>query len=368
VPKGEFASAAGALLDRLATAIRDSGGESPADPGALACGPPGRNVWCSGDLADASPAAGWAAFRAWSPTTLAFVSPPPSVVAGAISAPISIQPQVAGVAARPQAPLAMTVSTSSPTGTLATSPSGPFAPSITVQLPAGAFSTAQVYYQDTTAGTVSLAASAPGAVSATQALTVSGAVAVSVRIEPSAASVPFGSTASFSAVGIDAFGNAIASLSAAWTLAPDTPGALAPASGPTTTYTASGRVGTGAVVATVATPGGPLTASAPVTVTPPPAARVAAVRYGVRSRTLHVYVTVVDARGRRVRDAGVTVFLYRNGKLYGRAAGRAVGGRMTFTRPASWGTYRAVVKRVKAAGVRWNGKTPPNRFVRPQRR
>jgi hypothetical protein len=83
---------------------------------------------------------------------------------------------------------------------------------------------------------------------------------------------------------------------------------------------------------------------------------------------LHVYVTVVDARGRRVPDAGVTVFLYRNGKLYARAGGRTVAGRMTFTRPASWGVYRAVVKRVAAAGLRWDGKTPPNRFVRPQRR
>jgi hypothetical protein len=368
VPKGEFASAAGTLLDRLATAIRDSAGDSPSDPGALACGPPGRNVWCAGDLAGAAPAAAWAGFRAWSPTTLTFVSPPSSVVAGAVSAPISIQPQVAGVPTRPQTPLAVTVTTSSPTGALATSPAGPFTPSITVQLPAGAFSTAQVYYQDTTAGTASLGASAPGAVSATQALTVSGAVAVAIRIEPSAATVPLGSTASFSAVGIDGFGNPIASLSAAWTLAPGTPGALAPASGPTTTYTASGRVGKGSVVATVATPAGPLTATAPVTVTPPPVARVAAVRYGVRNKTLHVYVTVVDARGRRLGDAGVTVFLYRNGKLYARAGGRTVGGRMSFTRPASWGTYRAVVKRVSATGLRWNGKTLPNRFVRPKPR
>jgi hypothetical protein len=197
---------------------------------------------------------------------------------------------------------------------------------------------------------------------------VSGAAAVAIRIEPSAATVPLGGTASFSAVGIDGFGNPIASLSVAWTLASGTPGALAPANGPTTTYTASGRVGKGSVVATVATPTGPLTATAPVSVTPPPVARVAAVRYGVRNKTLHVYVTVVDARGRRVRDAAVTVFLYRNGKLYARAGGRTVGGRTSFTRPASWGTYRAVVKRVSATGLRWNGKTPPNRFVRPKPR
>ena len=179
VPKGEFASAAGALLDRLATAIRDSAGDSPSDPGALACGPPGRNVWCAGDLAGAAPAAGWAGFRAWSPTTLTFVSPPSSVVAGAVSAPISIQPEVAGVPTRPPTALAVTVTTSSPTGALATSPVGPFTPSITVQLAGGAFSTAKVYYQDTTAGTASLGATAaaPDTVSAWVAETAPGALA-----------------------------------------------------------------------------------------------------------------------------------------------------------------------------------------------
>jgi hypothetical protein len=368
VPTGEFASAAGAVLDRLAAAIRDSGSDYPADPGALACGPVGRNVWCGGDLDGAALTPKWATFRAWSPTTLAFVTPPVSVVAGAVSTPITIQPQVEGVAARPQTPLAVTVTTSSPTGTLATSPSGPFTPSLTLQLAPGVFSTAQVYYEDTTAGAPTLTVSAPGAVTATQALTVSGAPAVSLRIEPATVSLPLGATTTFTAVGVDGFGNPIPSLSAAWTLAPGTPGTLSPTAGPTTTFTASGRIGSGQVVATVATTAGPLTAAVPVAVTPPPLVRAAAVRYGVKSRTLHVYVTVVDARGRRVRDAAVTVFLYRNGKLYARAAGRTVAGRMTFTRPASTGTYRAVVRKVTATGLRWNKKTPVNRFVRAPRR
>ena len=52
-------------------------------------------------------------------------------------------------------------------------------------------------FRSATAGTATLGASAPGAVSATQALTVSGAAAVAIRIEPSAATVPLGSTASW---------------------------------------------------------------------------------------------------------------------------------------------------------------------------
>ena len=217
VPKVQFAPEAGAVLDRLAAAIRDSGSDYPADPGALACGPPGRNVWCGGDLDGAALTPNWATFRAWSPTTLAFVTPPLSVVAGAVSGPITIQPQVANVAARPQTPLAVTLTTSSPTGAFASSAAGPFTSSLIVQLAPGGFSTAQVYYEDTTAGTPTLSASAPGSVTGTQPLTVSGAVAVSLRIEPGTVSLPLGATTSFSAVGVDAFGNPIPSLSAAWT-------------------------------------------------------------------------------------------------------------------------------------------------------
>jgi hypothetical protein len=366
--KYEFAREAGAVLDRLAAAIRDSAGDNPSDPGALACGPPGQNLWCSGDLEGAALTASWATFRAWSPTALAFVSPPASVVAGAVSGPISLQAQVEGVAARPQAPVDVTLSTSSPTGTFATTPEGPFAPSLTLQLPAGAFATAQVYYQDTTAGSATLTASASSVLTTTQTVAVTGAEAVSLQIEPGAATVQLGRTAPFTAVGLDAFGNPLPSVSAAWTLAPGTPGTLRPAAGASTVYTASGRTGSGQVIATVATAAGPLTASAPVTVTPPPVVRASAIRYGVRNRKLYVYVTVLDERGRRAHEAGVTVFLYRNGKLYARVSGRTVRGRLTFTRAASWGTYRATVRRVSLEGHRWNKKTPRNRFVRPKRR
>ena len=94
---------------------------------------------------------------------------------------------------------------------------------------------------------------------------------------------------------------------------------------------------------------------------------MAAIRYGVARRMLHVYATVVDSRGRRVRDASVTVALYRNGKVYARAAGRTTTGRMTFSRPASWGAYRTKVTRVAASGRTWDGVTPANGFTKPQR-
>ena len=368
LPAADWAASSGAVLDRLATAIRDSALETPADPGVRACGPNGRNLWCAGDLDGARLTDNWRAFRAWSPTTLAFVSTPPSVIAGAVSGAITVQAQVAGVPTRPMAPVVATVSSSSATGTFSTSATGPFTPTVSVTLPAGAFATAQVFYQDTTTGIPTITASGAGVTAATRSLAVTGAAPIAIRLDPPSTTVTTGATAMFNAIGRDQLGNEFP-VSATWTLAPGTPGTLAPATGPTATFAASRSPGAGTVTATIATPTGTLTASAAVTVAPPPVVRVAAVRYGVANRRLHVYVTVVDAGGRRVNDASVTVALHREGKVYARAAGRTVRGRMAFDRPASIGTYRTQVTRVVATGLAWDRVTPANRFTkRPAQR
>jgi hypothetical protein len=362
----DFTRRTAAVLDRIATAIRDSEADAPADPGIAACGASG--VWCAGDLAGSTLSAAWRGFRAWSPTALAFVSPPQTIAAGTISRPIQLQAQVAGVAARPAAVVSATVTSSSPTGLFAPAPEGPFASTLAVQLPAGAFATAQLYYQDPTAGTATLTATAAGVAVGTQQITVGGAAPVSLRVEPATAKVLPGGAAPLTAVGVDAFGNATPT-AALWTVSPTTIGALSAPMGPTTTFTAGTEPGVAQVTATVTTPAGTLTATSSVTVTPPPPVRVSAVRYGVAQKRLHVYVTVVDGRRRRVRDASVTVALYRNGKLYARAAGRTTAGRMTFWRPASIGTYRAKVTRVAADNRVWDRVTPANAFTRkPQPR
>jgi hypothetical protein len=269
---------------------------------------------------------------------------------------------VSGVATRPLAPVVATVSSSSPTGTLSTSASGPFTPIVTVTLPAGAFATVQLYYQDTTAGQATLSASASGIVTGTLPLTVSSSQAVALRVDPPTATVVSGATVQLTAVGVDQFGNEAPGGAATWTLAPATAARLDPATGPTTTLTAGARPGPVQVTATLTTATGTLTATATLTILPPPALRVSAVRYGVARKLLHVYVTIVDGRGNRKRDARVTVALYRNGKVYARAAGGTASGRMTFSRPASVGTYRTRVTRVAAAGFVWNEKTPANVF------
>jgi hypothetical protein len=362
---GDFTQRTGAVLDRIATAIRDSAADSPADPGVAACGSSG--VWCAGELGGASLSVGWRGFRAWSPTTLAFVSAPQTVAAGAVSKPVSVQVQVAGVAARPAGAVSATVTSSSPTGLFATSPTGPFTPTLAVQLPAGAFATAQLYYQDPTAGTATLTATAAGVVAGTQGITIGGAAPVSLRVEPASATVFPGGSVPLTAVGVDAFGNATPT-AALWTVSPATLGALSADTGTTTTFTAGTVPGVVQVTATITTPSGMLTATAAVTVAPPPPVRVAAVRYGIAQRQLHVYVTVVDGRGKRVRDASVTVALYRNGKVYARAAGATTAGRMTFSRPASNGTYRTKVTRVAASNRVWDRKTPANAFTKRPRR
>ncbi len=359
----DFTRQTGAVLDRMAAAIRDSGNDTPSDPGIGACGASAEGSWCAGDLPGATPTSSWRTFRSWSPTALAFVSPPQTVAAGAVSAPISLQVQVAGVPARPAASVAATVASSSPTGSFSTGAEGPFTPTLGFVLPAGAFSTVQLYYLDPTAGTATVTASAAGVVAGTQQLTVGGAAPVSLRVEPSTSTLFAGGTVTLRAVGIDAFGNTTPT-AALWTATPEDVGTLSSTSGVTTTFTAGDTPGVAQVTATITTPTGTLSATSSVTVVPPPVARVASVRYGVAKKQLHVYVTVVDARGRRVRDASVTVALYRNGKVYARAAGQTTAGNMTFTRPASVGAYRTKVTRVASGSRVWDGITPENAFLK----
>ena len=109
LPADDWAAMTGAVLDRLATAIRDSATETPADPGVRACGPSGRNLWCAGDLDGAA--------------THRQLARVPRVVADdarvrldaavggrrrGVGRRFTVQAQVAGVPARPAAPVVAT--------------------------------------------------------------------------------------------------------------------------------------------------------------------------------------------------------------------------------------------------------------------
>jgi hypothetical protein len=149
----DFTSQTGALLDRLAAAISDSG-TTPA----AACAP----AWCTTSLDGSAFTTAWLWFSTWSPTTLVFTNAPATFTAGSSSA-LTVQLQAAGIAQTADSPQTVTFTTSSA--------SGSFSPSAVATIPAGA-SSATVAYTDTAAGTPTVSATLAGQAAVTQVETV----------------------------------------------------------------------------------------------------------------------------------------------------------------------------------------------------
>jgi hypothetical protein len=163
MPGDEFTAQTGALLDRLAAAIRDSG---TGEPGIGACNP----GWCAGDLAGAWFNAAWSTFAVWSTQALVFATPPQTVRVGTPSAPIALQLQSQGAAATAGAPLAVTLTSTSPTGLFSLSGAGPWTPTVAVTIAAGGTTSQSFYYLDATPGAATLIATAPNVLGASQTL------------------------------------------------------------------------------------------------------------------------------------------------------------------------------------------------------
>jgi hypothetical protein len=360
----DFNSQTAAILDRLSSAIRDSGETvDPARPGAGACGPAGQS--CAGDLAGATFTEAWKSFRTWTAPALSFTTPPQTIPAGAPSGPMTLAlltsagtPQIA------TAPVTVTLSSDSPRGQFSTSAAGPWTPTLTLTIPAGLNVVGPFYYQDTRAGSALLTAAAPGITSGTQTETILPGSVVGLSVKPATATVGAGTPQTFAVLGVDSFGNSVA-VTGAWSLDPPGLGKLNPASGPTTTFTAGGRAGTGTITAALSAPSGVLTASARVTVRPG-RLTVSSIRYGVGKQAIFVTVTVLDTRRRPVEGAVVSVVVRRRG--YGYFAGRmatTVNGRAIFRMPRKKGKgcFRTTVVRVQALGyLVWHGPTPANRL------
>jgi hypothetical protein len=366
VPQAEFASRTGALLDRLGAAIRDSADPVvPEDPGSAACGPPGQNVWCTGDLPDARPAEAWRSFRAWSQPLLLFTTAPQTIAAGMPSAPMGLAlVSSTGAPAPPRAPLVVTLSSSSPTGTFATSPAGPWAPTLTATIPPGASTVEGVYYLDTAAGSHTLAAAAPGVTSATQTVTVDPGPVERVSVAPSAGSVRSRGSRRFSAIATDAFGNAVAS-TVAWRVLPSVLGAIEPGDGGSATFTAARVVRTGRVVAVVAVEGGMRSAAATVTVVPA-TLRVAPLAKRTTRAGAIVTATALDGARRPVPGTVLRLAVRRDGAAPASArvatgpAGRAA--LRVSLRPGTCAVTSVV--RASAPGFRWDGRVRRVRVCR----
>jgi hypothetical protein len=354
---GEFAAQTGAILDRLAAAIRDSG-ESSDDPGSGACGPPGQNLHCGGDLAGAVFAEQWKAFRAWFGLVLSFATPAQSVTAGQPSTALSLSLMTSSGA--PQfatSPIAVTLISSSPQGQFSLGPVGPWTSTLAATIPIGSSSTPPFYYLDTRAGRPQLRATAAGVTTATQLETVGPGPPSLLRVDPGSGSLGPRTSKRFAVTAEDAFGNAV-SVRPTWTVTPAGLGAVKPKTGVTTTFAAGGRGGRGLLRAAV--PG--VAAIATVFVKPGPV-RVGSIRYEARPATVRVTATVAEVGGGPAYLVRTAVVVRRNGRAVFTAHKRTDrNGRATFIVPRTAGCYRTTVTSVTAPGYRWNGKTPANRF------
>jgi hypothetical protein len=370
VSASEFAAQSGRVLDRLAAAVRDSAESSePADPGSAACGPPGQNVWCVVDVEGARLNEAWKSFRTWTQPVLGFATPAQTVPAGSPSAPMSLALVTStGLAVTTPTPLAVTLSSSSPTGVFATSLEGPWSTTLSLVIAAGTRTSAPFYYQDPRAGSHQLTASAAGATSGTQTITITPGPLVTLSITPAAATVRARASRRFVAAGVDALGNALP-VSATWSLAPPRIATLVPRAGSATTLTARRMLGPATVSATVVTETGTFSATASVRVTPG-RLRIGSITYRARNRTVLVTVSALDAAGNPVSGALVSALVRRDGRRYVAArAETGPAGRTVYRMPVPvrGGCLRLTVRRASAAGFVWNGRTPRNRQCFPRR-
>ena len=300
---------------------------------------------------------------------IAFATAPQTLTAGTASGQMTVQLQNSGGTPQP-APNAVTVnlSSSSSKGSFSTSAGGPWSSTLSVNIPAGSSASPAFYYLDTQAGSPSLSASATGYSSGSQTETVNAGPLATVTASPASATVTLGGTQSFTASGSDLYGNPVDVSSATWSVGAGTPGTVSPASGASTTFTASSSsTGSGSVIATAAGVSG----SATVTVVPAPTtASVSSITYGVQGgRGQHLLITaaLTDNTGAPVAGASVSVDIYYEGVvLYASGTGTTgTNGTVTFKLVnASSGCYSTTMTNVTAAGLTWDGATPANSFCK----
>jgi hypothetical protein len=147
-------------------------------------------------------------------------------------------------------------------------------------------------------------------------------------------------------------------------------GTLAPVTGPTTTFTARRTLGLATVSAVVATETATFSAQAEVTVVSGPL-RIGSIAYRARKGVLRVAVRVVDASGDPVSGTVVAALVRRDGRRYASLRGKTgAAGRTVYRMPVprAGGCLSTTIRRASAAGFKWSGRTPRNRFCRPRPR
>ena len=309
---GDFTRETAAILQRLGQAVRDSAVTvDPNDPGIGACQP----NWCQTVIPGAAFTDQWSLFSVWTGTSVAFATTPATLTAGTTAGPLSVQLRTGSIATNAMADTPVTLTTTSPKGQFAAAATGPWTHSLVVTIPAGQ-SSATFFYQDTLAGTPTLTAMQAGQPPATQVVTVAAAAPALLQIQGGSTTVVGGKKRLFAARVSDQYGNPSAA-PVAWAIAPAALGTVSPATGSSTTFTASSTAaGQGRLKATV----GGLTDSVSVKVVRPPA-RVAYTLQ--RWEAGHLVVTVVVVRGAaRAKGIPVTLVVRRGSSLVAHATGR----------------------------------------------
>jgi hypothetical protein len=153
MPGADFTAQTGAILDRLAAALRDSS----ADPGGACTG-----GWCAGDLDGASFNHGWSSFATWKPSQLVLGGGLQTLPAGAASTLATVELRTfAGTPLTAASPVAITLSSSSSTGRFSSAAAGPWSGTLTVEIAPGVTS-AGFHYRDPSVGAPVIAAAAEG--------------------------------------------------------------------------------------------------------------------------------------------------------------------------------------------------------------
>jgi hypothetical protein len=355
---GDFAAQTGSILDRLGAAIRDSGRPEPSDPGSGACGPPGQNVFCTGDFTGAVFTESWKSFRSWLGSVLAFGTPPQTLIAGQPSPPVSLALQTsAGAPFATTVPITVSLTSGSPDGRFSLSPGGPWATQISATIPAGGTATPPFHYLDTRAGRPQIRATAPGVTTATQVETVGPGALSRLTVDPGSAVIGPRGSRRFGVAAEDAFGNSLTARPT-WTVRPTGLAVASPRTGASTAVRAEGRGGNGLVVAQ----SGTVSASASLSVGPGPI-RVSSIRYSKRPTVVRVTASVVEVGGGPARGVRTSVVVRRNGRAHFAASKRTdAAGRTTYLVPRAAGCFITKVTNAAADGYRWNGRTPANRF------
>jgi hypothetical protein len=356
----DFTAQTSLVLERMATAIRDSGaGIDPESPGSGACGPAGEDTLCRVDLPDARHTEAWRSFRSWTQSALGFATAPQTITAGAVSAPIGVALVTAtGARLTSGPPREVTLRSSSPRGAFATSPAGPWTPTLTATAAVGA--DAVVRYRDTRAGPATLTATSTGLTASTQVLTVAPGPPASLAVTPAASAVPARGARRLSAVAEDAYGNRTTG-KVTWRVVPAALGAVEPQSDGSATFTAGRLVRDGRVVAT----SGVASASAAVTVVPA-RMRIGPIAFQPGPRRVLVSVTATDASRVAVPAARLTLLVRLDGRRVSRTTARTgPAGRALVRVPVAQGCVTVAVTKATAQGFAWDGRTPRNRFCRP---